>query len=53
MSIPFNDMAQLKGPVLNVGPFGKDAHQKTERLHVDSAFMEMPEMLEKLLKSLY
>ena len=51
--IPFNDMAKLKGPVLNVGPFGKDAHQKTERLHVDSAFVEMPEMLEKLLKSLY
>ncbi|MEK4484726.1 M20/M25/M40 family metallo-hydrolase [Psychrobacillus sp. FSL H8-0484] len=52
-SIPFEDMAQLKGPVLNVGPFGKDAHQKTERLHVDSAFVEMPVMLETLIKSLY
>lgn len=52
-SIPFEDMAQLKGPVLNVGPFGKDAHQKTERLHVDSAFIEMPIMLETLIKSLY
>lgn len=52
-SIPFEDMAQLTGPVLNVGPFGKDAHQKTERLHVDSAFIEMPVMLETLIKSLY
>ncbi|SER67134.1 M20/M25/M40 family metallo-hydrolase [Psychrobacillus sp. OK032] len=52
-SIPFEDMAQLKGPVLNVGPFGKDAHQRTERLHVDSAFVEMPVMLETLVKSLY
>ncbi|TQR21303.1 M20/M25/M40 family metallo-hydrolase [Psychrobacillus vulpis] len=52
-SIPFEDMAQLKGPVLNVGPFGKDAHQRTERLHVDSAFVEMPVMLETLIKSLY
>ena len=52
-SIPFEDMEQLKGPVLNVGPFGKDAHQKTERLHVDSAFVEMPVMLETLIKSLY
>ena len=52
-SIPFEDMEQLKGPVLNVGPFGKDAHQKTERLHVDSAFVELPVMLETLLKSLY
>jgi len=52
-SIPFKDMAKLKGPVLNVGPFGKDPHQKTERLHVDSAFIEMPVMLETLIKSLY
>ena len=52
-SIPFDDMAKLKGPVLNVGPFGKDAHQKTERLHIDSAFIELPEMLETLIKNLY
>lgn len=52
-NIPFADMAKLKAPVLNVGPFGKDAHQRTERLHVDSAFVEMPVMLEKLIKSMY
>ena len=52
-SIPFAEMAQLKAPVLNVGPFGKDAHQRTERLHVDSAFVEMPVMLETLVKSMY
>ena len=52
-SIPFTEMAQLKAPVLNVGPFGKDAHQRTERLHVDSAFVEMPVMLETLVKSMY
>ena len=51
-TIPFKEMAQLKGPILNVGPFGKDPHQKTERLHVDSAFVEMPVMLETLIKSL-
>ncbi|MCT6924069.1 M20/M25/M40 family metallo-hydrolase [Metasolibacillus sp.] len=51
-SIPFDMMAALQGPVLNVGPFGKDPHQKTERLHVDSAFVEMPVMIEKLIKSL-
>ena len=51
-SIPFAEMAQLKAPVLNVGPFGKDAHQRTERLHVDSAFVEMPVMLETLVKSM-
>ncbi|MBG9455136.1 amino acid degradation protein [Lysinibacillus sphaericus] len=52
-SIPFEAMSALQGPVLNVGPFGKDAHQKTERLHVDSAFKEMPVMIEALIKSLF
>lgn len=52
-SIPFAEMAALKAPVLNVGPLGKDAHQRTERLHVDSAFVEMPQIIEKLLRSLF
>lgn len=50
-SIPFAEMSHLRAPVLNVGPFGKDPHQRTERLHVDSAFVEMPVMIEKLIKS--
>lgn len=50
--IPFADMAQLDGPVLNVGPFGKDAHQRTERLHIESAFVRLPVMLETLVKSM-
>ncbi len=52
-NIPFKEMTALQGPVLNVGPFGKDAHQKTERLHVDSAFKEMPIMIDTLIKSLF
>lgn len=52
-SIPFEEMSELQAPVLNVGPFGKDAHQKTERLHVDSAFKEMPVILETLVKSMF
>lgn len=51
-SIPFADMLALQAPVLNVGPFGKDAHQYTERLHIDSAFVQTPHMLESLMKRL-
>ena len=51
-SIPFEDMRKLTAPVLNVGPFGKDAHQRTERLHINSAFREMPVLLEQLVKKL-
>ncbi|MCZ2258609.1 M20/M25/M40 family metallo-hydrolase [Sporosarcina sp. G11-34] len=52
-SIPFNEMAELSAPVLNVGPFGKDAHQRTERLQVDSAFVEMPQMIEALIRNMF
>ncbi|CAM3271958.1 M20/M25/M40 family metallo-hydrolase [Filibacter tadaridae] len=51
-SIPFPEMAELNAPVLNVGPFGKDAHQRTERLHIESAFVRLPVMLETLVKSM-
>lgn len=52
-TIPFNEMQQLQAPVLNVGPFGKDAHKRTERLHIESAFVQLPSMLETLVRSLF
>lgn len=51
-SIPFEEMTQLDAPVLNVGPYGKDAHQRTERLHIESAFVRLPILLETLVKSI-
>lgn len=51
-SIPFDEMKQLKAPVLNVGPFGKDAHKRTERLHIKSAFEEVPALVEGMVKSI-
>ncbi len=50
-TIPFKEMQNLKAPVLNVGPYGKDAHKMTERLHKDSAFIYTPDVLRKLVKS--
>ena len=46
-------MAELKAPVFNVGPLGKDAHQRTERIRINSAFVEMPQIVERLLRSLF
>ena len=48
-SIPFSDMEKLQAPVLNVGPFGKDAHKRTERLHIRSAFVETPVLVEQVI----
>ena len=49
-SIPFDGMAELQAPILNVGPFGKDAHKRTERLHIQSAFVEVPALVEGMVK---
>lgn len=51
-SIPFDEMTKLQAPVLNVGPFGKDAHKRTERLHIKSAFEEVPALVEGMVKML-
>jgi arginine utilization protein RocB len=48
--IPFHAMTQLRAPVLNVGPFGKDAHKRTERLHIKSSFEEVPCLVEEMIK---
>src|SRR5690606_27558742 len=49
-SIPFNDMQKLQAPVLNLGPYGKDPHKRTERLHKRSAFVETRSLLEDLIR---
>ncbi|WP_353056519.1 M20/M25/M40 family metallo-hydrolase [Sporosarcina luteola] len=52
-SIPFKEMQQLQAPVLNIGPYGKDAHKLTERLHKKSAFHYTPRVLGKVIKSMF
>lgn len=51
-TLPFNLMKKLRAPVLNIGPFGKDAHKRTERLHMRSAFEEIPIIVEELIKKI-
>ncbi|MDW0116579.1 M20/M25/M40 family metallo-hydrolase [Sporosarcina thermotolerans] len=52
-SIPFTEMQQLQSPVMNIGPFGKDAHKLTERLHKESAFKYTPFVLTKVIESMF
>ncbi|GKU82004.1 M20/M25/M40 family metallo-hydrolase [Niallia sp. NCCP-28] len=44
-SIPLKEMELLDVPVLNMGPVGFDAHQWTERLDIDYAFITLLDML--------
>lgn len=50
--IPFDAMTAISAPVMNVGPFGKDAHQISERLHIKSGFEEMPVLLTSVIEQL-
>lgn len=51
--LPIDDMQKLSLPVANIGPFGKDAHQFTERIEKDYSFKVVPTILyETILKLL-
>jgi len=51
-SIPLEDIKELDLPVLNIGPYGKDAHKFTERLHVPYSLNVAPRLLEFAVKKI-
>jgi arginine utilization protein RocB len=50
--IPFEELAELNVPVLNIGPWGKDIHMFTERINAPFAFETAPELLRYTVKTL-
>ncbi|MDU0463203.1 M20/M25/M40 family metallo-hydrolase [Staphylococcus ureilyticus] len=50
-TIPFESIKAISAPTLLIGPIGKDAHKLSERLHKQSALIELPVVLEKVVKS--
>jgi arginine utilization protein RocB len=51
-ALPVEELSNLQVPVINVGPFGKDAHQWTERLHVPISFEIFPDLISKTIEAL-
>ena len=49
--LPLDDMAELDIPTINIGPFGKDAHKRTERLELTFSFGVLPGILKKAVIS--
>lgn len=43
--LPLDEMSKLNLPVLNIGPFGKDAHKSTERVETNYSFNTTPELV--------
>ena len=51
-SLPLDDISALDIPVINIGPYGKDAHRPTERLSRAYSFDAMPFILKRTLELL-
>jgi arginine utilization protein RocB len=44
---PEEALLKLDIPILNLGPFGKDAHKNTERVHLPYSFETYPVLLKE------
>ncbi|WHY77567.1 M20/M25/M40 family metallo-hydrolase [Neobacillus sp. WH10] len=49
---PFDQSKFLDIPIVNIGPIGKDAHKKTERLYLPYALEVLPHLLKDMIYSL-
>ena len=50
--LPLEDLAHIDAPALNMGPWGRDVHKWTERIHYPFATQVLPQLLHRLIKSL-
>ncbi|SMP49093.1 M20/M25/M40 family metallo-hydrolase [Anoxynatronum buryatiense] len=50
--LPVETIKKLNLPVMNIGPYGKDAHKNTERLHTDYSFRVYPALLSYAIQEL-
>ncbi|MFP7493722.1 M20/M25/M40 family metallo-hydrolase [Terribacillus saccharophilus] len=48
-TLPADLMEGLQMPILHLGPYGKDAHQWTERLEVTYSFGKLPDLIESAI----
>ncbi|WP_020007343.1 M20/M25/M40 family metallo-hydrolase [Salinicoccus albus] len=52
-TVPFEEMQKFQVPFINIGPYGKDAHKLTERLHKENAFETTPKLLVKMVENFF
>lgn len=50
--MPIDEMAKLDLPVLDIGPFGKDAHKYTERVETNYSYSVTPELVYRTIMNL-
>jgi arginine utilization protein RocB len=47
--IPFDAIRELNCDVTNIGPWGKEAHGKGERVHMPYSFETVPELIHNVV----
>lgn len=52
-SLPVREMAELNLPVINLGPWGRDAHKRTERVYTPYSFGTLPKIMEKAIRKTF
>lgn len=52
LEFDYTQAARLELPTLNIGPWGRDYHQRTERVHVPYSFGVLPELLWRVVGKL-
>lgn len=50
--LPLEEMKRLNLPVVNIGPFGKDAHKFTERVETDYSYNVAPGLVRDTIENL-
>ena len=48
--VPFEDMKAIQMPMINIGPWGKDLHQYSERVYKKDVLKHTPRLLAQLLR---
>ena len=51
-SLPVQDIQAISMPVVNIGPYGKDAHKLSERVSIPYSFDAMPMILRRTMEIL-
>jgi arginine utilization protein RocB len=52
LEFDYTQAARLELPTLNIGPWGRDYHQRTERVHMPYSFGVLPELLWRVVGKL-
>ncbi|MFA5839664.1 MAG: M20/M25/M40 family metallo-hydrolase [Candidatus Margulisiibacteriota bacterium] len=51
--LPIEDIRALNLPVINLGPWGKGAHQRIERIETSYSFGRLPQIMEDVIRNTF